>query len=94
MDDIKIGESFSTEYVDNTIEFNKNYKYKVRAVDESGFFSDFSSSINAAVTDNEAPSKPSNLKLVSKTFTSIKFIWSHQPTMWERFAMRFTVTVP
>ncbi|HOV27632.1 MAG TPA: fibronectin type III domain-containing protein [Pseudobacteroides sp.] len=75
-DDKKIGESLSPEYVDNTIEFNKNYKYKVRALDENGFFSDFSSIINAAVTDKEAPSKPDNLKLVSKTFTSIKFTWT------------------
>ncbi len=64
-------------YSDTTAQPNSNYSYTVKAFDALNNLSIASDPAPATTgPDNEAPTKPSNLQLITRTETSINFQWN------------------
>ncbi|KNY26205.1 PKD domain containing protein [Pseudobacteroides cellulosolvens ATCC 35603 = DSM 2933] len=75
-DGIKIGTSTSNNFTVNSLEPDKTYIFKVYAFDGQGNFSDSSNEFTITTTiDTEKPSIPANLRLVSKTGTTVTIAW-------------------
>ncbi len=71
-DDVKLATVTDTTYIDNDIELDKIYVYKIKAVDSSGNMSEEESIV---LNDTEAPSAPINLKILSNTATTVSLDW-------------------
>ena len=69
---VKLDKVAGTTYIDNSIELDRIYVYKVKAFDGTG---NMSEEINVVLNDTEAPSAPVNLKIVSKTITTVSLEW-------------------
>ncbi len=80
-DDVKIGETADTVYKDNiSISTDKIYVYKVKAYDVYGNISDAEAVV---LNDTEAPTRPSGLKVVSSTTTTVTLKWeASKDNLW------------
>jgi len=72
-----VGKTSNLSYTDNGLEPDTEYTYAVRAVDTGRNVSEFSETVTARTEiDTVAPSAPKNLKINSKTGSSVNLVWS------------------
>lgn len=63
-DDVKLGETENSYYIDRTVTGGSTYSYKMKAIDNLGNTSDFSSALSVTVS-TEVPVIPDNSKTVT-----------------------------
>jgi chitodextrinase len=73
----KIGTTSSTTFTDEGLKPETTYSYTIRAIDGANNASKFSEALTVkTLGDNVAPSVPGNLKVVSKTSSTVHLSWT------------------
>jgi len=74
---VSVGKTSNLSYTDNGLEPDTEYSYAVRAIDTEKNASELSEAVIAKTEkDTIAPSVPKNLKINSKTQSSVYLVWS------------------